>query len=139
MITITANDIYNKAVEFASFEAGRGVQDDAMYPTLIINSRDKEFIQSYAEHAQSNIGATLHFCIEDYYYKDGNYVYEFRTNCTISTQTSATRLIKEAMVLSVMSQWLANKLPERAQAYAAMYTDLLSVLVKSAKKINPVL
>lgn len=139
MISISGSDIYNKVLEFSSFEAGRGVAGDALYSTLLVNTRDKAFIDSYSAHAQSNIGATLHFCLEDYYYEEGNYSYEFRPNCTISTQKGATRLIKEAMVLSVMSQWLANKLPERAQAYAAMYTDLLSVLIKSVKKLNPVL
>jgi ketosteroid isomerase-like protein len=139
MITIEANTIYDKAVEFASFEAGRGVQDDAMYPTLMINSRDKAFIQSYGEQAMGLIGGSLKFCIEEYdLTESGDYAFSFRPDCTLSIKEKRTeRYLTEAMTAYVMSRWLDNKLPERAKAYAQMYADMASILVNSAERVRP--
>lgn len=139
MITIEANTIYNKAVEFASFEAGRGVQDDALYPTLMINSRDKEFIHSYAEHAMNLIGGLLKFCIDDYDVEEGGgYTFSFRSDCTLGIKEKRTeKHLTEAMTAYVMSRWLDNKLPERAKAYAQMYADMTSLLVNSADRVRP--
>lgn len=139
MITIPGTDIYEKVVELTSFEAGRSVVGIELYNTLLVTSRDKPFIDTLSTQAQSNIGTNLHFCMEDYYTEGGQFSFEFRPNCTLAGRSNTKRLLTEAMTLSVMSQWLANKLPERAQAYAAMYTDLMSVLIKSITKINPIL
>lgn len=139
MITIKADTIYDKAVEFASFEAGRGVQDDAMYPTLMINSRDREFIQSYAEHAMQLLGGALKFCIDEYDTADnGDYTFSFRSDCTLGIKEKRTeKHLTEAMTAYVMSRWLDNKLPERAKAYAQMYADMTSLLVNSAERVRP--
>lgn len=139
MITIKANTIYDKAVEFASFEAGRGVQDDALYPTLMINSRDKEFIHSYGEQATQLLGGALKFCIDGYDVSDsGDYTFSFRSDCTLGIKESRTeKHITEAITAYVMSRWLDNKLPERAKAYAQMYADMTSLLVNSAERVRP--
>lgn len=139
MITIEADTIYNKAVEFASFEAGRGVQDDALYPTLMINSRDKEFIHSYGEQAMNLIGGVLKFCIDDYDVTEGgDFSFAFRSDCLLSIKEKRTeRYLTEAMTAYVMSRWLDNKLPERAKAYAQMYADMTSLLVNSAERVRP--
>lgn len=139
MISISSTDIYNKVLEFASFEAGRSLVGDDLYHTLLVTSRDKPFISTFSAQAQSSIGTNLHFCLEDYYTQGEQYCFDFRSNCALAERKNTKRLLTEAMTLSVMSQWLANKLPERAQAYASMYTDLMSVIIKSVKKINPLL
>jgi hypothetical protein len=41
------------------------------------------------------------------------------------------------MATFVMSQWLGNKLPERAQAYASMHADMAGALVSSADRTAP--
>lgn len=139
MITIQANTIYDKAVEFASFEAGRGMQDDALYPSLMINSRDKEFIHSYAEQAMNLIGGLLKFCIDDYDVTEGgDFSFAFRSDCLLSIKEKRTeRHLTEAMTAYVMSRWLDNKLVERAKAYATIYADMTAVLVNSADRIRP--
>lgn len=139
MITIEAQTIYDKVVEFTSFEAGRGVEDESLYNTIIVTSRDKSFIQSYALQAMTLLGSLLKFCIEDVTTdEDGNYTFLFREDCKLSkTEAKAKRLLTDAMVSSVMSSWLSNKIPERAKAYAAIHTDMASLIVNSAERIRP--
>lgn len=137
-ITIELTTLYDKAVEFASFEAGRGVQDDSLYPTIMVTSRDLPFIRSYAEQALTSMGALLKFCLEDYEISDGDkYVYTFQDTCTLAYKGNTTRHLQEAMTSFIMSQWLVNKLPDRAKTYSTIYTDMMGLLVGSAKRVNP--
>lgn len=140
MITITLDTIFNKAVEFSSFEAGRGVQDDSLLPTLLVTSKDKAFIQSYAEQAMLSLSALLKFCLENTSYEESpnvTYGFTFSYDCTLAAKSSTKRHLQEAMTAFVMSQWLTNKLPERAKAYSTMYTDMAGLLVSSAERIAP--
>lgn len=140
MISISFDTIFDKAVEFSAYEAGRGVQDKSLLPTLLVTAKDKPFIQSHAEQAMLSVGSLLRFCLEDFGMpEDGaaEYRFTFREDCVLARRSGTKRHLTEAMATFVMSQWLGNKLPERAQAYASMHADMAGALVSSADRTAP--
>lgn len=139
MITITYNEIYDKAFELASFEAGRGVQDEALFNVIVLNERDRAFINSFADQATESLCSLLSFCLDDWEVGSG-ISFTFRTTCSLSATTKANRVktqLIDAIVSLVMSKWLDNKLPDRAKSYASMFTDMAGAIVSSVKRVKP--
>ena len=141
MITISFNDILNSIKALASFEAGRGVQDESLYNTIMVSDADKPFLLLHAQQAQSAIASAMLFCLPEYDVRETSgdtlFVYSFGSDCALNETSPTKRLLSEAMSLYIMSRWLGNKIPERAETYVSMYGNIVEVLVKSANRSNP--
>ncbi len=132
--------IYEKAEETAAFEAGKGVLEDGMYHTLNITPADYVFLRTYIGQVSQLLGSLLRFCVEDVSVGEEGVDFDFRRDCVLNTHEERTeRHLAETISFYVMSRWLQNKLPERAQAYLTMYNEMSILLVNSATRTRPVM
>lgn len=140
MISINYSTIYDNVFELASFEAGRGMQEESLYPQLMVNTRDKDFVQTHADAAFNRIIGLLDFCIASADKQEANYVIVFREDCAYSMSTEEWRLtsyVTEALTAYAMERWLDNKLSDRAQVYAKLFEEMTGMLVKRARRRKP--
>jgi hypothetical protein len=138
MITITYDEIYNKVFELSSYEAGRGVQDEVLFNAIVINERDRTFIESFANQAFESLGALLGFCLEDYEITGDGCEFTFKESYNLAQKEGRTKkVLLDATSTMVMSIWLDNKLNDRAKSYASMYTNMAGAIVLSAKLVAP--
>lgn len=128
---ITFSSLYTRCQDLSSYEAGKGLADDALYPLIHITERDKMVLLPWAQSGIEVLTALIGSAVEDVELEDETFHITFVPDEHISKNISkAKKPIEEIITCFMLAKWLENKIEDRSKAYMLMFNDLSNALIK---------
>lgn len=125
----------------SSYEGRRAYSEsgESLYEVVHITAQDRVLVDEYARQSAHLIADIISFGLDDVEYKTEGIEFTLKPFTTLRARKSFNTNALSCVCSYVMLNWLGDKLPERSNAWKAIYDGQFNALPKVLRKNKPVL
>ena len=139
-LSLIISDILDDCVALSSYE-GRRLTDgsgNSLYEVVHITTQDTDFVTRHILTAADMLFAHARYVLRDMEVTGTAILFSYEPSSGIASLSNREKLIREILSSHAMMLWLADKSPERSEAYKLMTENLLASFDRSAhRKVKP--